>query len=169
MSSSAEQPLDTTAVADAAQLPEGAYTPVMLRDAIFRPGLGADLRHLYRALVPGGLLIIQAYLVPAHKRAPLYVQALLSVLQGRRVFLHNQYVWARWLRELDCHVLKNEQRDLSMELDTLALPPLRRQHVQILLAQCPADAVPFVFPPAPSSARQVFCLRQLELIVKRPV
>ncbi len=168
MNSPAEQPLDSSTVRDVAQLGEGLYATIMLRDAVFRPGLRDDLRFLYRALAPGGLLIVQTYLAPAHKRAPRYVEALVSVLQGRRVYLHNQYAWGRWLRELDCQVLKNEQRDLIMDLDTLAIPPARRQQAAILLAQCPADAAPFILPVEPPSAGKILQVRQLELIVKRP-
>jgi hypothetical protein len=136
--------------------------------SMFRVSLKDDIVHLQRVLRPTGILIIQTYLAPTKKHRPIYLEALQSTLQGKRVRLYNEYEWGRWVKAAGFETMKHEKHDLLIEIEMMNIPIERVENAHVLLHQCPSDLLEFVEPTFPPQGRLGYVVRQLELILRKP-
>jgi hypothetical protein len=152
---------------DLAQEADNSIQTLYYPYCMFRASVQDDLTHMQRMLRPTGILIIQTYLAPTKKHRPVYVEALVSTLQGKRVHLHNEYEWLRMVKAANLLIMKQTKNDIPVEVEMMDIPQERIEKAKVLLHQCPSDLLEFIEPVFPPQGRLGYVVRQLELILQK--
>lgn len=132
---------------------------------LFSQDVKSVLRFQAAALQNGQPLTITFIPAPTKKHRPIYVEALLSAVYGRRVWLHNRYVWQRWTGECSLEIVREESADVPFALHDV--PDERRLTVEILLRQCPTDLVAFVQPVIPPYPQAGLTVQRVTLTLEK--